>query len=415
MKARPISISLSPNTQRDDVFLALKLIFQFWKWKKGKETLKLEEEFKKYIGAKYAFSFNSGRSSLFAILKSLDIKEGEEVLLQGFTCNAAVNPVIWAKLKPVFVDCNKDDYNIDVLDLQKKVSSKSKVVIIQHTFGQPADIDGVLKVCNENNLILIEDCAHSLGAKYKGKLVGSFGKASFFSFSRDKVISSVYGGMAVSNDERIGDNLKKIKEELKDSSSYFVFQQLLHPILLNWLVLPIYRFFNLGKIFLVFFQILHILSKAVHYKEKRGKIPSYFPARMPNALSILALNQFKKLQYFNSHRKKMADFYYQNLKDSSFILPSVFEERENIFLRFTIRHKDAWDIIYNAWDRENILIGDWYTSPIAPHDTISEKMGYLGDCKNAKALSKETFNLPTHINLSFEDAKRIVSFLKKWK
>lgn len=415
MKSKPISISLSPNTQRDDVFLAFKLIFQFWKWKKGKAIRKLEEEFKKYMGAKYAFSFNSGRSSLFAILKSLNLKEGEEVLLQAFTCNASVNPAIWAKLKPVFVDCNKDDYNIDVLDLEKKISSKSKVVIIQHTFGQPADIDKVLKICNENNLILIEDCAHSLGAKYKGKLVGSFGKAAFFSFSRDKVISSVYGGVAITNNDILGKNLEKTKKELKSSSSFFVFQQLLHPVLLNFLVLPIYRFLNLGKIFLILLQISHILSKAVHYKEKRGKIPSYFPAKMPNALAILALNQFKKLEYFNNHRKKIAKFYYENLKGNSFVLPVVFSERENIFLRFTLRHKDAWEIIYDAWNKENILIGDWYTSPIAPYDTINEKVGYFKNCKNAQILSKQTFNLPTHINLSLEEAERIILFLKKFE
>ena len=111
---KPISISLSPNTERDDVFLAFKLLFQSWKWKRGKAVEELENEFTKYLGVKHTFSFNSGRSALFAILKSLNFKENDEVLLQAFTCNAVVNPIIWAGLKPIFVDCQEDDFNIDI-------------------------------------------------------------------------------------------------------------------------------------------------------------------------------------------------------------------------------------------------------------------------------------------------------------
>ncbi len=415
MRVKPISISLSPNTQKDDIWLSFKLIFCFWKWKRGKEIKELEEKFKKYTNAKTALSFNSGRSSFYAILKSLKLEENSEILVQAFTCNAAINPIIWAGLKPVFVDCNKDDYNIDIFDLEKKITKKSRVIVVQHTFGLPADLNNIISICKKNNLILIEDCAHSLGAKYEDKIIGTFGDAAFFSFSRDKIISSVYGGIAIANNVEIANNLEKIKENFKMPSSFFIFQQLIHPLLLNLIILPIYNFFDLGKIFLVLSQIFHILSKAVHIKEKRGEMPPYFPAKMPNALSILALNQFRKLDTFNNHRKKTANYYYEKLKDSSYLLPFNFKERENVFLRFTIRHKDAHNIIYNAWNKENILIGDWYTSAIAPYDTKSEKIGYFRNCKNAEILSKETFNLPTHINISKDDAKRIITFLKNFK
>src|ERR1035437_184813 len=114
---KPISISLSPNVEKDDLYLALNLIIRPWLWNRGKATAKLEDEFKKYLGVKYAFSFNSGRSSFFAILKALSegegLKSGDEVLLQAFTCNAVPNPILWADLQPIYVDCNKDDFNID--------------------------------------------------------------------------------------------------------------------------------------------------------------------------------------------------------------------------------------------------------------------------------------------------------------
>ncbi|MBI2038635.1 MAG: DegT/DnrJ/EryC1/StrS family aminotransferase, partial [Candidatus Nealsonbacteria bacterium] len=117
----------------------------------------------------------------------------------------------------------------------------------------------------------IEDCANALGATYKGKRVGTFGKAAFFSFSRDKVISCVYGGMAITNDPALAEKLGGFQERSGYPSLFWIIQQLLHPVLMNWIVLPTYAVF--GKYLLIFFQWLHILSKAVHWKEKRGLKP----------------------------------------------------------------------------------------------------------------------------------------------
>jgi len=442
---RPISISLSPNVEKDDIDLTLKLIFNPSIWKNGEGIEGLEEEFKKYSGVKYAISFNSGRSALLSVLRNLGLKEGDEILLQAFTCNAVVNPILWADLAPVFVDCDDRSFNIDIDDLKKKITPKSKVVIVQHTFGLPADIYEILEICQKNNLILIEDCAHSLGAEYspshqnlgsggKEKKVGTFGKIAFFSFSRDKVISSVYGGMVITNDDALAKKLKDFQKKIGYPYFFWIFQQLLHPILLNLLILPTYSFFRFGKTLLNLFQWFHILSKAVTFGEKRGKQPKYFPKKLPNALAVLALNQFKKLEKFNTHRREIADFYFQELarergseersdegsyndelKNKNFELPPKFSDRSQIFLRFTIKHLNAHQIIKKAWGK-NILIGDWYDKVIAPHDTKLDKMRYkIGSCPKAEKLAQETFNLPTHINISFKDAKKIVDFLENIK
>jgi len=414
---RPISISLSPNTEPDDVWLAFRLLFQPWRWKHDifgtivpNVLYGLEEEFRKYLGVKRAFAFNSGRSALLAILDSLGLERGDEVLLQAFTCNAVPNPVIWAGLKPVYVDCNEDDYNIDAGDLEKKITSRSKVVIVQHTFGLPANMDRVVETCKEHNLILIEDCAHALGARYKGRQVGTFGQAAFFSFSRDKVISSVYGGTAVTNDDMLAEKIKLFQNKVGYPSLLWTFQQLLHPVLMNWKILPSYRIF--GKYVLIIAQWLHLLSKAVHWKEKRGMKPGYFPARMPNALAILALRQLGKLERFNKHRQEIAQKYYEGLAGTSFGLPESFEGRENIFLRFAVKHPRAHEIIKKAW-AQNLLIGDWYTSPLAPEDTQLEKFGYQkGSCPKAEHLAQIMLNLPTHINIREKEIQKIIEFLK---
>ena len=266
-----------------------------------------------------------------------------------------------------------------------------------------------------NNLILIEDCAHSLGAEYNGIKVGTQSKAAFFSFSRDKIISSVYGGMAVTNDDRIAKKLEELQKEFGMPSMFWIFQQILHPIFLNYFILPIYNFLDLGKIFLVLSQGFHILSKAVSLERKKGQMPDYFPKALPNAMAMMAMNQFKKIDKFNFHRQKVANYYYENLKDSKFDLPEKFDNRKNVFLRFTVKHHKAHEIIYEAWHKQNILLGDWYTTPIAPFDTKVEEIKYKpGSCKNAEDLAKRTLNLPTHINISKKDAERIVNFLKNY-
>jgi perosamine synthetase len=420
---KPVSISLSPNVEKDDIHLALNLLIRPWLWKKGRAINEIEEQFKDYLGVKYAVSFNSGRSSFLAILKALNLEKTSEILLQAFTCNAVPNPIIWAEFNPVYVDCDKDSFNISANDLRAKITSKSRAVIIQHTFGLPANIDEISSICEDNKLILIEDCAHSLGAEFNGQKTGTFGKASFFSFSRDKVISSVYGGMAVTNDDIIAKKLEKLQKEYGQPSFFWIFQQLLHPILFAYIILPIYNFFDLGKIFLLLSQWLKLLSKAVTKKEKRGQKPDYFPNAFPNALALLALNQFKKLDKFYQHRCKVSKFYFVNLKCTDFEfsndLSSENLSTRNIkhsFLRFTIKHRNAHEIMYKLWAKENILIGDWYLKVLAPLDTNLEAMKYRMDsCPNAEALSKITMNLPTHINISQRNAERIVNFLKKFK
>ncbi|KPJ56920.1 hypothetical protein AMJ49_03310 [Parcubacteria bacterium DG_74_2] len=411
---KPILISLSPNTEKDDIDLSLKMIFKSKEWKEGSEVQELEEEFKKYLEVNYVFSFNSGRSALMAILDALGIKEDDEILLQGFTCNSAVIPILAKKAKPVYVDIN-ETLNLDAEDLSRRMTPKSKVVMIQHTFGWPAKIDEISEIAKKNNLYLIEDCAHSLGAKYKGKFCGTFGDAAFFSFGRDKIVSSVYGGMAVTNDEKLAEKIKNFQERLNFPSNFWIFQQLLHPILTNYLILPLYDFFDFGRFLLIFLQKLNILSKAVHNKEKRGKIPGYFPKKFSNALAILAKNQFKKLERFNEHRRKIAKIYENELK-RKFNLPLLRDKREEELtpLRYPILVKNS-DKILREMEKNNIHLNDgWRKSPVVPPDTDFKKMEYIkGSCERAENLADHILNLPTHINVSEKKVREIINILKK--
>lgn len=413
-REKTISSALSPNTEKDDLKLIKQLI---WHPKKiALDAVNLfEKSFSDFIKQKYCVAFNSGRTAFLAILQALGVKEGDEVLVQGLTCAVLVVPILYLKAKPVFVDID-ETLNIDTIDLKDKITNKAKAIVVQHTFGWPAKIEELKVIAKERNLFLIEDCAHSLGSQYQGNYCGTFGDASFFSFGRDKVISSVFGGLASTNNESVALGIKKFQQGLKRPSWWWTFRGLLNPILTNNFILPLYSFWSLGKIALVFLQKTRILPRPVSEKEKQGKMPKQFIKKMPDKLAVLAKYQLAKLEKFNEHRKSIATFYIQALKGSNFILPfarPLAKDNPN-FMKFPILANANPKVILKKAKKVNILFGDgWRETPVVPFDTNIEKMGYLwGSCPKAEKIAACLINLPTHINISQEGAQKIVNFLK---
>jgi dTDP-4-amino-4,6-dideoxygalactose transaminase len=409
-----ISISLSPNTEKDDVFLALRLVFQPWKWKQGQTVEVLEKKFQEKMNLGQCFSFNSGRSCLLAAFFAIKIAEGDEIIVQSFTCNAVINPILKFKAKPVYVDIDSN-LNMDLSRIEEKITSRTKAIIVQHTFGWPAKIEEIKKICEKHNLILIEDCAHALGGKINNKFCGSFGDISFFSFGRDKIISSVYGGMLCVNKKELALEISNFSKQTNYPKNSWIFQQLLHPILTNLLILPFYGMI-IGKIFMALFVNLNILSKSVTKNENQGILPEYFPYKLPNALAVLALNQFEKLEKFNIHRRKIAMFYNKELES----IPEykiVFSGLENndypIYLKYPLLTKDSKKIIQKMKNNNIYLNDGWRDSAIMPPMTNLEKMIYQpGSCSLAEGIAKEIIYLPTHINVSLSQAEKIVDLLK---
>lgn len=411
--AKIISTILSPNAQNDDVFLAFKMLFKPSLWQDGTDgqtspKQALEAIFCSNLGVKQAYSFNAGRSALLAILEALKAPDESEVLVQAFTCNAVLNPILKAKLKPVFVDID-DKLNIDPKDLDKKITNKTKAIIVQHTFGHVCQIEEIKRIAKENNIILIEDCAHALGTKYEGQYLGTFGDAAFYSFGRDKMISCVYGGMAVASNQEIQKNLEENYQKLEYPNSFWTFQQLLHPVLMNWVVLPTYSFFKLGLAFLKIFQGLRLLSFSVYPKENNGLWMDIFPKKMPQALAVLANNQIKKLDNFNKHREEIAQIYISNIHNPEFKF--VFEP--GTYLRFPVICNDP-DLILNKLRKSGIYLEDgWRRSVIVPSKSNLKSFGYEYNCPRAQEIAGKIFNLPTHINISFADANKISLLLNK--
>lgn len=402
-----ISPSLSPNTDARDVLLAIYVLFQPWNWKKGGAIQKSEQWFRQYFHTRQAISFNSGRSALYAILKAFDIGERDEVLVQAFTCVAVPNSVRWTGATTIYVDIDTS-YNMDPVDAEKKITKKTKALIVQHTFGIPAQIDKLVTLAKKYNLFLIEDCAHGLGVIYKGKKVGSFGDAAFFSFGRDKIVSSVWGGMAIINDKCQMINTKwkieEIQSKLSFPSNSWILQQLLHPIAFA-VILPLYTL-GIGKVILRVLQHTRLLSVPVYKEERYGGQPAMFPQAYPNALALLLLKQLEKLNHRTRQRKRIAAQYKQRLIINSHIqLPP---KRDNaVYLRFPIEVDNPNELLQRGKQR-GILLGNWYHNIIDPKGVVFSFVDYQrNSCPKAELAASRILNLPTII--TDEEVKKIVS------
>lgn len=413
---RPIAISLSPNTERDDVLLALRLLLKPIGWFDFTQTEILEQKFSALFGREYrALAVNGGRSAEYLILKTLGVGGGDEVVVQALTCVAVPNSVAWTLAKPVYADVG-DNFNISTEDLREKLSERTKAIIVQHSFGIPADISAIRKSFPKRKRIpIIEDCALALGATLNGKKVGTLGDVAFFSFGRDKVISSVFGGMILCKKGKFYESLKKERDQMNYPSPFWLIQQLLHPIIFS-LALPVYNFgfgkYGLGKIIIYFSQKLKLISKAVNKEEERGVRPKVYPLKMPGALSVLALNQLNKLQRFNKHRMKISKLYLNELKNTDFRLPP--KTKGSIWVRYPIVTNDMKKI-FEKCKSQGILLGDWYKLPVVPVANLGQ-VGYLqGSCKKAERLAGKILNLPTYPTLSLNDARRVVSLVKSIK
>lgn len=413
MTNRPIFIALSPNTEKDDVMLALKLIFRSSKWQRGKEIKRLEEAFKKYFKVNFAISFLAGRTALWAILKSLRIREGDEVLLQAYTCVVVPNSIVSLKALPVWVDINPETFNMEVEDFKKKITKRSRVVIIQHTFGQGAKIEKIVEISKKHKLFVIEDCAQALGGEYRGKKLGTFGDVAFFSFGRTKIISSVFGGMVITDNKKMGERLRKIQDSLPFPSRLWILQQLFHPLAFS-LIIPAYSLLNFGKILHFLLTKLGLLSKDVSFKEKAGKMSKMLFSKMPNVLSILALKQFERLEEFNGKRREIARLYSRELKGLDIELPKIKKDFHHIFLRYTIKTDKTKELIDFAKKRK-IFLGDWYHPVIAPKSVnLSEVFYQLGSCPKAEKAARMSVNLPTYPKMTIEDVKRVVEIIREF-
>ena len=184
----------------------------------GKTVKEFEEKYAKSYGYKYGVSNNSGSSANLLMLSALtssitenNLKKGDEIILPALTWSTTVWPVIQCGLVPVYIDCELDTFNMDPDKIEEAVSLKTKAIFSVPIYGNPCNMDAILSICEKHNLMLIEDCCESMGATYKGKSVGSFGRVGSFSFYYSHHITTLEGGICVTDDFELAEMMRIIR------------------------------------------------------------------------------------------------------------------------------------------------------------------------------------------------------------
>lgn len=182
-----------------------------WISSKGKYVQMFEDKFSMMTGVRYAATCSNGTCALHLALMALGIGEGDEVIVPTFTYVASVNAIWYTGATPVFVDCDANTWQLDPDDVAKKITPKTKAIMVVHLYGHPADMETIGWMAHNKGLFVIEDCAEAFGSRYNGKHVGQFGDIAAYSFFGNKTITTGEGGMVVTNNETLYDRVLKLK------------------------------------------------------------------------------------------------------------------------------------------------------------------------------------------------------------
>ena len=198
----------------------------------GPQVDAFEKEFARKVGAKYATALSSGTAALHLVLRYAGVSDADEVICSTFTFVASANAIRYQNAWPVFMDSASDSWNMDIEllrnELQQRAASGNlpKALMLVHLYGQPADIDPIVELCEKYDIFLLEDAAEALGARYKGRVPGTFGRAGVFSFNGNKIITTSGGGMVVSDDKDLINKVKFWATQARDPEIYYQHSEL---------------------------------------------------------------------------------------------------------------------------------------------------------------------------------------------
>ncbi|MEM5794331.1 MAG: DegT/DnrJ/EryC1/StrS family aminotransferase [Candidatus Aenigmatarchaeota archaeon] len=352
----------SPSIGKEEV-IAVEKVLKSGMLAQGQNVKTFEERIAEYTGVNYAIATSSGTTALHTALIAIGIRPGDEVITTPFTFIATANSILYCGAKPVFVDVDERTFNIDPTKIEEKITEKTKAILPVHLFGQPADIESLLEICESHNLLLIEDAAQAIGAEFKGKKVGSFGVCGIFSFYPTKNITTGEGGMITTNDEKIAERCRKIR--------------------------------NHGE-----YQRYFVDCLGYNY-------------RMTEIAAAIGLIQFKKLESLNSKRIKNAKFLTKKLKFVEGLeVPFVAKNVKHVYHQYTIKTNKR-NKLKDFLDKKGIQTVVYYPLPIHKQP-LYQQLGYKDFLPVAEQLSNKVLSLPVHPALTKKDLQFIVDSIKEF-
>ncbi|WP_078378900.1 UDP-4-amino-4,6-dideoxy-N-acetyl-beta-L-altrosamine transaminase [Sutcliffiella halmapala] len=339
-----------------------------------------EQKIADYVGAQYAVSFSNGTAALHGACFAAGIGKGDEVITTPMTFAASANCVLYQGGKVVFADIDYQTYNIDPVEIEKKITNKTKAIIPVNFTGQPVDLDRIFKVAEKYNLIVIEDAAHAIGAEYKGKKIGSLSDMTMFSFHPVKHITSGEGGVITTNNKEYYDKLIQFR-------SHGITRE---PSKLNE---------NHGP----------------WYYEMQFLGYNY---RLTDIQAALGCSQMNKLDMFVGKRNEIVSKYNEAFKSVHQItIPFQSPEVQSSWHLYIIRlHLDEINVgrkeIFESLQKQNIGVNVHYIPiHLLPY---YQQLGYeKGSMPNAEQLYEEIISLPLFPAMTEQDVKDVITIVKR--
>lgn len=370
-----------------------------------------QQQFNAVFSGQKAFAFWKGRVALYAILKSFGAGEGDEIILPGYTCVVDANPIKYLGARPVYVDIEPDTFNIDVNLLEEKITPRTKAIIAQHTYGYPCDMDAIMSIADKSSIPVIEDCCLAFGSKYKGKAVGTFGKAAYFSSQWNKTYTTGLGGMALVNDSEFAETIELLcADQLCCPST--------KEITMLALQLIIYRAFVYPRTTVAAQNVFRYLTRkgmvvgSYSMAELKPLMEPDFFKSMSGIQARSGLHQLSKAEQNIAHRKKLGEIYDKLLEEKGW-KGRNFDRAlmDPVMVRYPVRITDKEKALADA-AKAGIELGSWFESPLHPSGIALDVYDYeLGMCPQAEKAAREVVNLPLHPRVSKKTARKAVEFI----
>ncbi len=343
---------------KKEIFKKISSIVNKGNYINSNEVHKFEERFSKFIGLKYAASVGNATDAIFLSLKSLNISRGDNVVTVSHTATATITAIMRTGAKPVFVDINEDDFNLDTSKLEKKINSKTKAIIAVHLYGQSCDLKKLIKIANSFKIPLIEDCSQCTGSFFHNKRLGSLGMISCFSFFPTKNLSTIGdGGCVLSNNSKIIKKIKSLRE---------------------------YGWDNL-----------------------RNSTSTGINSRLDEIHAGILNIQLKNLDTFNNERRKIAKLYNTKINNKKIVKPIENKHSYHVYHHYVIKVKER-DQFLNYMKKNGIFLGIHYKLPVHKQKILSDRKFVL---PITEKISRQIVSLPIYVGLTKKLQSNIIKLI----
>lgn len=359
----------------------------------GENVKEFEKEIANKIGVKHAITVGNGTDALIIALKSLGIKEGDEVITTDYTFFATAEAIRFVGATPVFCDVELDTYNIDPSQIEEKITDKTKAIVCVHLFGNACKMDEINDIAKRHNLYVVEDAAQAINSQYKGKNVGNLGDAACFSFFPTKNLGCFGdGGMITTNDDDLATIIRALKVHGSGENG-----------------MKAYAILNDEEVEVV--------------EQNSGDNTVYNPLKYYNYLighnsrldeiqaAILRI-KLKHLDEYTENRRSISHGYIEALKDTSLVMPTETEGGKHVFHLFILQSENREEI-ESKLKEKGIATGTYYKVPMHLQKAFND-LGYKkGDFPNAEYLSERTFAIPLFPEMNDEEREYIINSIKE--